>query len=99
MLIIYICFSRETRRAIERQNRIERARRRNEEVSNVRNIVLLAKENDPRILAANKAARDAKEAKRQARLVAVQKRREMEEEVRYSTIFRQESAYYLIFLT
>ncbi|CAH8553789.1 DnaJ (Hsp40), sub C, member 2, variant 2 [Schistosoma haematobium] len=75
-------FCRETRRAIERQNRIERARRRNEEVSNVRNIVLLAKENDPRILAANKAARDAKEAKRQARLVAVQKRREMEEEQR-----------------
>ncbi|CAH8549941.1 unnamed protein product [Schistosoma haematobium] len=73
---------RETRRAIERQNRIGRARRRNEEVSNVRNIVLLAKENDPRILAANKAARDAKEAKRQARLVAVQKRREMEEEQR-----------------
>ncbi|CAH8554197.1 unnamed protein product [Schistosoma rodhaini] len=71
---------RETRRAIERQNRIERARRRNEEVNNVRNIVLLAKENDPRILAANKAARDAKEAKRQARLAAVQKRREMEEE-------------------
>ncbi|VDO67647.1 unnamed protein product [Schistosoma curassoni] len=75
-------YCRETRRAIERQNRIERARRRNEEVSNVRNIVLLAKENDPRILAANKAARDAKEAKRQARLVAVQKRREMEEEQR-----------------
>ncbi|CAH8496168.1 unnamed protein product [Schistosoma turkestanicum] len=71
---------RETRRAIERQNRNERARRRNEEVRNVRNIVLLAKENDPRILAANKAARDAKEAKRQARLMAAQKRRELEEE-------------------
>ncbi|KAH8877176.1 DnaJ likeubfamily C member 2 [Schistosoma japonicum] len=71
---------RETRRAIERQNRIERARRRNEEVISVRNIVLLAKENDPRIIAANKAARKAKEAKRQARLDAVQKRREMEEE-------------------
>ncbi|CAH8850179.1 unnamed protein product [Trichobilharzia szidati] len=71
---------RETRRAIERQNRLDRARRRNEEVGNVRSVVILAKENDPRILAANKAAREAKEAKRQARLDAARKKRELEEE-------------------
>ncbi|CAH8525781.1 unnamed protein product [Heterobilharzia americana] len=71
---------RETRRAIEKQNRVERARRRNEEVGAVRQIVILAKENDPRIIAANKAVREAKEAKRQARLDAARKKRELEEE-------------------
>ncbi|VDP76234.1 unnamed protein product [Echinostoma caproni] len=73
-------FCRETRRAIERQNRAERARRRGEELRTIRQIVELAKANDPRLLAAAKAAKDAKAAKRQARLDAARKRREEEEE-------------------
>lgn len=63
-------------RVTERQNRIERARRTNEEVNNV----LFAKENDLRIIAENKAARDSRETKRHARLVAMPKWREIEEE-------------------
>ncbi|TPP65918.1 putative ribosome-associated chaperone zuotin translation, partial [Fasciola gigantica] len=71
---------RETRRAIERQNRAERARRRGEELRTIRQVLELAKANDPRLLAAVKAVKDAKAAKRQARLDAARKRREEEEE-------------------
>ncbi|KAG5445234.1 DnaJ (Hsp40), sub C, member 2, variant 2 [Clonorchis sinensis] len=71
---------RESRRAIERQNRIERARRRAEELRTIRQVVELARSNDPRLLAAGKAARDAKAAKRQARLDALRQRREAEEQ-------------------
>ncbi|VDO88547.1 unnamed protein product [Schistosoma margrebowiei] len=67
---------RKTTRATERQDRIERARRTNEEVNNV----IFAKENDPRIITENKAARDLKETKHHAHLVAIQKRCEIEEE-------------------
>ncbi|CAL8076566.1 unnamed protein product [Calicophoron daubneyi] len=71
---------RETRRAIERQNRAERARRRAEELRAVRQIVELAKSLDPRILSAVKAAKEAKAAKRQARLDGIKRRREAEAE-------------------
>ncbi|CAH8622973.1 unnamed protein product [Dicrocoelium dendriticum] len=72
---------REARRAIERQNRVERARRRSEELRIIRQVLELAKANDPRLIAANKAARDAKAAKRQARLDAIRQKREAEEQL------------------
>ncbi|KAA3674703.1 DnaJ subfamily C member 2 [Paragonimus westermani] len=71
---------RETRRAIERQNRAERARRRADELRSVRQIVEVARENDPRLLAAIKAERDLKAAKRQARLDALREKRAAEEQ-------------------
>ncbi|KAF7232590.1 hypothetical protein EG68_09376 [Paragonimus skrjabini miyazakii] len=71
---------RETRRAIERQNRAERARRRADELRSVRQIVEMARENDPRLLAAIKAERDLKAAKRQARLDALREKRAAEEQ-------------------
>ncbi|KAF6778608.1 hypothetical protein AHF37_01801 [Paragonimus kellicotti] len=73
-------FCRETRRAIERQNRAERARRRADELRSVRQIVEMARENDPRLLAAIKAERDLKAAKRQARLDALREKRAAEEQ-------------------
>lgn len=72
---------REARRAIERQNRVERARRRAEELRIIRQVVELAKTNDPRLIAASKAAREAKAAKRQARLDAIKQKREAEEQL------------------
>lgn len=75
--------SREERRAIERLNRANRSRLRAEELRTVRKVVELARTHDPRLIAANKAAREEKAAKRQARLDAIQKRREQDEEVRH----------------
>lgn len=73
--------SREARRYIERCNRAERQRRRNEEHRKVHQIVDLARSHDPRLLAAEKAAREAKEARKRERLEAIQKRRAEEEAV------------------
>ncbi|KAL5110585.1 hypothetical protein TcWFU_006902 [Taenia crassiceps] len=70
---------REARRYIERCNRAERQRRRNEEHRRVHQIVDLARSHDPRLLAAEKAAREAKEARKRERLEAIQKRRAEEE--------------------
>ncbi|EUB62569.1 DnaJ subfamily C member protein [Echinococcus granulosus] len=70
---------REARRYIERCNRAERQRRRNEEHRKVHQIVDLARSHDPRLLAAEKAAREAKEARKRERLEAIQKRRTEEE--------------------
>ncbi|VDK24515.1 unnamed protein product [Taenia asiatica] len=70
---------REARRYIERCNRAERQRRRNEEHRKVHQIVDLARSHDPRLLAAEKTAREVKEARKRERLEAIQKRRAEEE--------------------
>ncbi|VDL90687.1 unnamed protein product [Schistocephalus solidus] len=71
---------RETRRYIERQNRADRARRKAEEHKRIHQLVDLAREHDPRLIAAAKVAKQAREAKKQERLQAQQRRREEEEE-------------------
>ncbi len=74
--------SRESRRYIERQNRADRARKRQEEHKRIRQLVELARVHDPRLLAATKAQKEAKEQRKQERLQAIQQRRQQEEEVR-----------------
>ncbi|VDD80543.1 unnamed protein product [Mesocestoides corti] len=70
---------RESRRYIGRQNRAERQRRRHEEHRRMHQLVDLAREHDPRLIAAEKAAQEAKEMRKQARLEAIAKRRQEEE--------------------
>ncbi|VDM34289.1 unnamed protein product [Hydatigera taeniaeformis] len=71
---------REARRYIERCNRAERQRRRNDEHRKVHQVVDLARSHDPRLLAAEKAAREAKEVRKRERLEAIRKRRLEEED-------------------
>ncbi|KAM7537310.1 hypothetical protein Aperf_G00000076838 [Anoplocephala perfoliata] len=69
---------RDHRRYLDRLNRADRQRRRNEELKKVHQILDLARSLDPRIIAADKAARDAKEARKRERLEAIQRRKEEE---------------------
>ena len=80
---IYLANSREARRYIERCNRAERQRRRNEEIKKVLQIVDLARSLDPRIIEAEQETRRAKEARKHERLEAIQKRRAEEAAVSF----------------
>uniref|UniRef100_A0A0R3TID7 RAC_head domain-containing protein n=1 Tax=Rodentolepis nana TaxID=102285 RepID=A0A0R3TID7_RODNA len=80
--ILWTCFltySRDHRRYLDRLNKAERQKRRNEELKKVHQIIDLARSLDPRIIAAEKAAKDAKEARKRARLEAIQRRKDEEE--------------------
>ncbi|VDO01417.1 unnamed protein product [Rodentolepis nana] len=70
---------RDHRRYLDRLNKAERQKRRNEELKKVHQIIDLARSLDPRIIAAEKAAKDAKEARKRARLEAIQRRKDEEE--------------------
>ncbi|KAM3184224.1 hypothetical protein ACTXT7_008812 [Hymenolepis weldensis] len=70
---------RDHRRYLDRLNKTERQKRRNEELKKVHQIIDLARSLDPRIIAADKATKEAKDARKRERLEAIQRRKEEEE--------------------
>lgn len=81
---------RDERRWIEKQNKALRQKRKKEEMSRIRSLVDLAYNSDPRIAKFKQEDKDRKAAQKQAKLQAIQAKKEMEQKLALEEKLKQE---------
>ncbi|CAB3386722.1 Hypothetical predicted protein [Cloeon dipterum] len=80
---------RDTRKWVEKQNKVQRAKLKREEMARIRKLVDMAHEADPRVLRFRQQDKEAKQAQKAARQSAIQARKDEEERARQEALQKE----------